>query len=373
MSDTTKPPDIGHWLAALVAMWSNTSMEDECVEFLVGSFDLSIIKIAAEKINKDFGELLAEKNVEKIVISHSGEAKMMGGRFFRKIVELKNKEVGFYVPFEDLVKIKWIPMAGAAGPAAEKEVPLATRLSQIEESQAAILDDLRILKNQRQPPAPAAPAPAPPPAIQVNGGQTSSFANIVTGGGNVRSRSNSQASVKRTRSDDDDNKENTDKKPRVRKPAKVTQGSNKVVVKRTSKVAAPVDFYIGHVHSELEAAEIKDVLIEVSNSMPEEMKLDAPLEVEVVECLTRPREDGSQQWVPWRNWRVRVPERFREHMSRGEALPAGWTSRRYYPARQSRKPPTEATGNPYKKYLSEAAASHQKQMPVIPGAHFKES
>ena len=344
-------------------------MEDECVEFLVGSFDLSIIKIAAEKINKDFGGLLAEKNVEKIVISHSGEAKEMGRRFFRKIVELKNKEVGFYVPFEDLVKIKWIPMAGAAGPAAEKEVPLATRLSQIEESQAAILDDLRILKNQRQPPAPAAPAPA----IQVNGGQTSSFANIVTGGGNVRSRSNSQASVKRTRADDDDDKKNEDNKPRVRKPAKVTQGSNKVVVKRTSKVAAPVDFYIGHVHSELEAAEIKDVLIEVSNSMPEEMKLDVPLEVEVVECLTRPREDGSQHWVPWRNWRVRVPERFREHMSRGEALPAGWTSRRYYPARQSRKPPTEATGNPYKKYLSEAAASHQKPTPVIPGAHFKES
>ena len=209
------------------------------------------------------------------MISHSGEAKEMGRRFFRKIVELKNKEVGFYVPFEDLVKIKWIPMAGAAGPAAEKEVPLATRLSQIEESQAAILDDLRILKNQRQPPAPAPAAPAP--AIQVNGGQTSSFANIVTagggpGGGNVRSRSNSQASVKRTRADDDDDKKNEDNKPRVRKPAKVTQGSNKVVVKRTSKVAAPVDFYIGHVHSELEAAEIKDVLIEVSNSMPEEMK-----------------------------------------------------------------------------------------------------
>ena len=38
----------------------------------------------------------------------------------------------------------------------------------------------------------------------------------------------------------------------------------------------------------------------------------------------------------FKNWRVRVDSRFREHMTRAEAYPSGWTSRRYFPPREPR-------------------------------------
>ena len=72
--------------------------------------------------------------------------------------------------------------------------------------------------------------------------------------------------------------------------------------------------------------------------MPAEMKLSEPLEVEMVDELTKPREDGKQPWS--RNWRVQVPHRFREHILRPEAIPEGWTSRRFFPPRPRRPEPT---------------------------------
>ena len=53
--------------------------------------------------------------------------------------------------------------------------------------------------------------------------------------------------------------------------------------------------------------------------MPEELKLSEPLAVEMVDELTKPREDGKRPWS--RNWRVQVPHRFREHILRPEAIP----------------------------------------------------
>ena len=70
--------------------------------------------------------------------------------------------------------------------------------------------------------------------------------------------------------------------------------------------------------------------------MSEEMKLVEPLELLEVECLTKPRDDGSRIWA--RNWRVRVSNKFRAHMLRPEAYPMGWSSRRYFPARAARPP-----------------------------------
>ena len=35
MSDTSKPPDIGHWLVATIAMWSDSIVKQDCIEMLV--------------------------------------------------------------------------------------------------------------------------------------------------------------------------------------------------------------------------------------------------------------------------------------------------------------------------------------------------
>ena len=79
---------------------------------------------------------------------------------------------------------------------------------------------------------------------------------------------------------------------------------------------------------------MKEVLAQVAQSMPEEMKLQEPLLILEVECLTKPRTDGRKLWT--KNWRVQVSNRFREHMLRPEAYPMGWSSRRYFPARAAR-------------------------------------
>ena len=120
----------------------------------------------------------------------------------------------------------------------------------------------------------------------------------------------------------------------------VNRGRRKPVQYGTSKVkvtggeAAPYDVFVGNTHPDSTEEIIKDVLIKVSERMPEEMNLTEPLEILQVECLTKPRTDGRKNWT--RNWRVQVPNRFREHMLKPEAYPAGWASRKYFPARAAR-------------------------------------
>ena len=83
---------------------------------------------------------------------------------------------------------------------------------------------------------------------------------------------------------------------------------------------------------------IEEVLKKADN-LPEVLKLDVRLEIIEVECLTKPRDDGSRIWS--KTWRVQVPNQFREHMMRPEAYPAGWNSRRYFPPRSQRAPVPE--------------------------------
>ena len=91
---------------------------------------------------------------------------------------------------------------------------------------------------------------------------------------------------------------------------------------------------MGNTHPDSTESIVKEVLIKVSEQMPEDVKLGEPLEILEVECLTKPRTDGKKNWT--KNWRVRVSNKFREHMLRPEAYPVGWSSRRYFPARAAR-------------------------------------
>ena len=100
--------------------------------------------------------------------------------------------------------------------------------------------------------------------------------------------------------------------------------------------AAPYDVVIGNTHPESTEDIIKEVLIKVAENMPDELKPQSPLEILEVECLTKPRTDGSRIWT--KTWRVQVPNSFRDHMMRPEAFPAGWNTRKYFPPRPPRPP-----------------------------------
>ena len=99
--------------------------------------------------------------------------------------------------------------------------------------------------------------------------------------------------------------------------------------------AAPYNVVIGNTNPASAEDIIKNVLIHVSENMSEDSKLQEPLQISEIECLTKPREDGSRIWT--KTWRVQVPAKFKDHMLRSDAYPAGWTCRRYFPPRAPRE------------------------------------
>ena len=65
----------------------------------------------------------------------------------------------------------------------------------------------------------------------------------------------------------------------------------------TGGEAAPYDVFVGNTHPDTTENIIKEVLAQVSLKMPEEMKLEKPLQILEVECLTKPRTDGGKIWT----------------------------------------------------------------------------
>ena len=123
-----------------------------------------------------------------------------------------------------------------------------------------------------------------------------------------------------------------------RKPRKVQYGTA-ARVEVAGGEAAPYDVVIGNTNPRSTEAIITEVLKKVADNLPEELKLDDELEILEVECLTKQRDDGSRIWS--KTWRVQVPNKFREHMMRPEAYPAGWNCRKYFPPRSKRPPVPE--------------------------------
>ena len=117
-------------------------------------------------------------------------------------------------------------------------------------------------------------------------------------------------------------------------------------VKVAGSEAAPYDVVIGNTNPASTDDIIKSVLTHVADNMEGEFKLKEPLHIMEVECLTKPREDGSRIWT--KTWRVQVPARFKDYMLRPEAYPAGWTCRRYFPLRAQRQavPELYSSGGP---------------------------
>ena len=125
------------------------------------------------------------------------------------------------------------------------------------------------------------------------------------------------------------------KKGGKQKP-KTIQGNNRTAAAVSAAAAAvrPVHFYIGGTDPKSTPELIKDILIKVARSMPAGMELGCDLGIEKVTLLTKPG-DGHTRFYS-KSWQVSVPEKFREHMMRGESIPAGWHTRRFFPPRQKR-------------------------------------
>ena len=137
---------------------------------------------------------------------------------------------------------------------------------------------------------------------------------------------------------DGDNKEGWNTVARRRRnPA--TQGSSKVSLKIAEaghELFPPYDIYIANTHPDSTAEIIEEVLTEIAANMPEGMKLNEELKIAETECQTKER-PGVKLYS--KSWRVRVEAKFKEHICRPEAIPAGWTSRKFYPKREPRQPP----------------------------------
>ena len=85
-------------------------------------------------------------------------------------------------------------------------------------------------------------------------------------------------------------------------------------VKVAGGEAAPYNVVVGNTNPASTKEIIKNVLVHISENMDENMKLQEPLDISEVECLTKPRADGSRIWT--KTWRVQVPARFKEYMLR---------------------------------------------------------
>ena len=136
---------------------------------------------------------------------------------------------------------------------------------------------------------------------------------------------------------------------------KVNYGTSGVMV--AGGEAAPYEVFIGNTNPGSTETIIKDVLLQCSESVPEEMKLQEPLQVLEVVCLTRPSTDGTP--LRTKCWKVVVPNKFREHMMRHEAFPMGWSHRRFFPKSNKPRAPSVPPLDPVQKRANLGAGHSQ--------------
>jgi len=137
-------------------------------------------------------------------------------------------------------------------------------------------------------------------------------------------------------------------------PRKVQYGTGQVTAGGVSGEAAPYEVWIGNTHPASTKDIIQEVLVECGRRM-EGGGLEEELTILEVECLTKPRDDGKEPYT--KQWRVKVPNRFREHMKKPAAYQVGWSSRRFFPARSSRPKVAELALGPRRGSTASAAGS----------------
>ena len=349
--------------------------KNEVIELCAKNFDFRVLTAAAEKLNVHQS---VQKPSERVAIPQTGESQELAIRIIDRIQLLSSKSVNFYVASHELCMIPGVIKTGAA---AVSEVAVSARLSTVETTLAGILDVVNELRHRPtqqqlqvptvtvQPPAGGQQQqPGGQPGVKAKAAALPPVERVARGGQAQRaggqSRDTTPGGTKRIITED-----NNDKK-KIR--PKVTQGNGKFKSSKLSLVP-PSQIYIGNVNADLSAKDVEETLIEAADdpNIPDDIKLSSKLEILEVKDLTKERPDGSRPWN--RNWVVTVPHKHRDYMLRPEALPEGWTSRKYFPARPRR--PETGTGNhfrnPAHEQLAAAAAAQAAggAPPPQPAAH----
>ena len=143
-------------------------------------------------------------------------------------------------------------------------------------------------------------------------------------------------------------------KPKRKPP---TRGTSKVEL--TKSVVAPFDLFIANTDVMCEANDIKEALKKVAEQAPEDIRPDEQFEVIDAELMTKEIEGIRMRR---KSWRVRVAWKYREYILKPDALPCGWTSRRYFPSRPKR---TESDGGPAAKKPFQPSMSSGASSPLV--------
>ena len=345
---------VDSWQLATISMWVNRLNHHEVIKLIGDHFQFDILWTAAEEVN----QLCKARDMDIKIPKNrdQGDQKdrvaVLGNALLHSLAELKARSDNpvFVVSSSDLPQVP-----GIVKDCVQAEPTVTARLDNIEkmiDNLSKGFSDLKASKPTQWPALQANRAPVIPPGGNV-GGQGTQHLEVVgqqglpapgylTPGGRFRDRS---PSIKRSAEEAQLQVAGDGKSHAAETPWSQVVGRNqgrrsKPVQYGTAKVnvagaeARPYDVVIGNTHPGSTEEIIKEVLVEIAKNMPSEKELEDPLSILEVECLTKPRTDGSRIWS--KTWRVQVPNKFREYMQLPEAYPAGWTTRRYFPPRQQR-------------------------------------
>ena len=112
--------------------------------------------------------------------------------------------------------------------------------------------------------------------------------------------------------------------PPRRQPRKITYGTKNIA--SAGAEAAPIEVFVGNTNPRATDVIVAAVLKDCAKDMPEKPEL----EILSVRCLTNPERDPNPRT---KSWVVRVPFMFKSLMENDDLYPAGWSHRKYFPAR----------------------------------------
>ena len=369
--------EIRSYILATISMWSEGSgvLDDAFKNRIANVFPFDELQKARAVFNDEMSKHSLSEEI-KIPTVHNKDSVKLAGNIIEQMKKLKNKkECDFLVQSKDLGKVPGVSPA-AVSPVDAKDVnarltALESQLAKVLQGQIslqqAVNTGLSKMSTKNPPSAPSLSVPTVQniPGIVPNHGRgrTASFASNI--GTPTRT-----ASQKRSRQEDavGENqpaagaagvaggleKETWAKvasKKKKRTPP--TRGTSKVETRGV--VVAPFDLYIGNTHHTTTADVIKDTLKEVAAQAPDDIKPD---NFDVIEAEPLTKEiDGVAMFR--RSWRVRVAWKYREYIVKPDALPYGWTSRRYFPPRpkRSESDAVPAAKRPFQPSMSSGGAS----------------
>ena len=164
------------------------------------------------------------------------------------------------------------------------------------------------------------------PLVQEGNGQ-----NLRVPRGNGRDRSISPA-TKRAREETEQGTEagaggSGDGFTVPRRGRKTNYGKSTVTLEGVD--AAPVEIFVGNTNPRATEEKVKEVLILSAAQLPDKPQLL----INEVKCLNNHDVDPNPRT---RCWRISVPYKFKELMANDNLYPAGWSHRRFYPARRKK-------------------------------------